>query len=575
MTVIQGWHEIREKWDGVVKRIAAIGIQDFGDLIRKQCFYVDKTDFIREWWENQDSVTLITRPRRFGKTLAMSMLDYFFSIGHAGEGELFEKLHIWQKKEYQGLQGTYPVISLSFAGVKEQNYQDSVYQICQILTELYQKHYFLMDSDRLLEEEKLYFRRMAQGVEKKDASRALYQLSRYLMQHYGKKVLIFLDEYDTPMQEAYVGGFWKELAGFTRSLFNSTFKTNPYLERAIMTGITRVSKESLFSDLNNLEIVTTTSDKYADMFGFTEKEVFSSMDEFGFTNKDEVKQWYDGFRFGEVDDIYNPWSVVNFLDKGKLAAYWSNTSSNSLAEKLIREGDDEVKKQFEQLLRGEAVSCYIDEEVAYNQLDGNANAVWSLLLASGYLKVQKAGNESEGTPHILALTNLEVRKTFEKMIRGWFGNLSAYNEFVKALLIGDIDAMNEYMNMVAQRCFSSFDTGRHPSERVPERFYHGFVLGLLVELSDRYAVESNRESGYGRYDVLITPHEKEKEAFILEFKVWNPRKEKTLEDSVSSALLQIEERQYEQTLFAHGIRKENIRKYGFAFRGAEVLIGGK
>ena len=561
-------------------RTVAIGIQDYEQLITNDYFYIDKTDFIREWWESGDSVTLLTRRRRFGKTLNMSMLEKFFSVEYAGRGDLFERLSIWQEEKYRALQGTYPVISLSFANVKEQDYQTTRKKICQLITKLYAENAFLLDSGILYETDRNYFKRIAEDMDDSDATLALYQLSDFLYRYYGKKVIILLDEYDTPMQEAYVQGFWDELVSFTRSLFNSTFKTNPYLERGIMTGITRVSKESIFSDLNNLEVVTTTSDKYATAFGFTEEEVFAALDECGYSDKKEaVKHWYDGFIFGEHRDIYNPWSILNFLAKGRIATYWANTSSNGLVSKLIREGDRRVKTTFEKLLRGETVVCPIDEQIVYNQLDGNEAAIWSLLLASGYLKVLDREDQLYITVgrrpnYELALTNYEVRCMFLAMVQDWFNPAKGdYNDFVEALLTDNVDAMNEYMNRMTLLMFSSFDTGTIPSKSQPERFYHGFVLGLMVDLAERYVVTSNQESGFGRYDVMLEPRDKNDDAMILEFKVFNPRRETSLEDTVQSALAQIEEKQYEAALIARGIPSEHIRKYGFAFEGKQVLIG--
>ncbi len=561
-------------------RTVGIGIQDFGKIIENGCFYIDKTCFIKEWWESQDEVTLITRPRRFGKTLTMSMVEQFFSLKYAGRGDLFEGLAIWPEEEYRALQGTYPVISLSFANVKERDYDTARRKICHILADLYTDYAFLLESDILGEGDKEFFRRVTMDMGDVEATLAIHNLCRYLSLYYNKKVIVLLDEYDTPMQEAYVGGYWKEFVAFTRSMFNAAFKTNPHLERAIMTGITRVSRESIFSDLNNLEVVTMTVSKYGTAFGFTEEEVFAAMDEYGLEEKERIKSWYDGFIFGEWKDIYNPWSILNYLDKKRVGMYWANTSSNSLVGKLIRESGRGVKESFESLLAGGHLFVPIDEQIVYDQLDHNENAIWSFLVAGGYLKVVSY-EEYETDPIIkepryeLALTNYEVKLMFRNMVSGWFaGNLSDYNDFVKALLCGDVDAMNEYMNRVASETFSFFDTGKRVSGKAePERFYHGFVLGLMVELEDRYVITSNRESGFGRYDVMLEPRKAGLDAFIIEFKVYNPKKDASLEDAVKAALVQIEEKKYEEALVGKGIPEERIRKYGFAFEGKTVLIG--
>ena len=567
-----------------MQRKIGIGKQDFASIRENECFYIDKTDFIREWWECRDDVTLITRPRRFGKTLNMSMLNCFFSNKYSNRSDLFEGVSIWNEKKYRDIQGTFPVLFLSFASVKADNISDAKKQIKSRIVSLYQDYEYLLENGQLTKSEQITFRHVLTDMADMDdvmACDSLNYMCRYLEHVYNKKVIILLDEYDTPMQEAYVYGYWEELISFLRNLFNATFKTNACLERAIMTGITRVSKESMFSDLNNLSIVTTTSDKYASCFGFTEDEVFDALTAFGLDDKKEdVKQWYDGFTFGSKKDIYNPWSITNYLDQKLLSPYWASTSSNSLVNNLLQSASGEMKSMMETLLDGGSINVNIDEQIVFEQLRQNENAVWSLLLAGGYLKVEDINYKgiTREPWYTLSITNLETMSMFSNMFKGWFEcSLSNYNGFVKALIAGDIEAMNYYMNKITVATFSYFDVGSESSgNSEPERFYHGFVLGMMSDFADTYEIKSNRESGFGRYDIMMIPRKKESvkyPAVIIEFKVHNSSREATLQDTVNLALAQIDEKNYDAELIEAGIESSRIRHYGFAFKGKKVLIG--
>lgn len=561
-----------------MKSVISIGNQDFISIRKNNCFYIDKTDFIREWWENQDSVTLITRPRRFGKTLNMSMTEYFFSVNYSDMGQYFKELSIWKEERFREIQGTYPVISLSFADIKATTYESARMSIIRKLVRLYSAFDFIRSSEALNEKDRTYFDSVGEDMSDDAAAVGINYMSDYLSRYYGKKVIILLDEYDTPLQEAYVHGYWEELTAFIRSLFNSTFKTNPYMERGLLTGITRVSKESIFSDLNNLEVVTTTSEKYSTSFGFTEEEVFTVLENAGIPEeKEHVRYWYDGFSFGNRKDIYNPWSITKYLDTGEYGTYWADTSGNALVSTLIRHSSAKIKSEMEDLLNGGEICTELDEQVIFEQLGRKRGAIWSLLLASGYLKTTRheMDRRTGKREYFLKITNHESMLMFEEMIESWFAEEdSAYGNFKEALLAGDLDYMNQFMNQVALQSFSSFDSGTKPSENLePERFYHGFVLGLIVDLAGKYHITSNRESGFGRYDVVMEPLQKQFDAIVMEFKVQNPAKEELLQHTVQNALLQIEEKNYDTELLARGIPKSKIRHYGFAFCGKKVLIG--
>lgn len=612
-------------------RTVGIGVQDFEEMIKKDHFYVDKTSFIKEWWERKDIVTLITRPRRFGKTLTMSMVDRFFSLRYAGKGDVFERLEIWKEEQYRELQGTYPVICMTFANIKEVNYPNTRYRINQLIKGVYKQFDFLLEGDTLTEEEKKNFRMVTESMLEVVAASAITKLSELLHRYYKKKVIILLDEFDTPLLEAYTGGYDKELSAFLRSMFISIFKANPDLERGIMTGVTGIGRDSVLSDLNLMKVVTTTSEEYDTIFGFTEEEVFAGMDAQGLSeHKEEVKEWYGGFHFGRQKEMYNPWSVLNYMDTRDVKTYWANSGVNSLIGRLLRQGSRQVKESLERLLRGERILLPLEEQFVYGQLEESEYAVWSFLLANGYLTVkdreiygarssdtEKNHNDAkpeqshhfknkkshggkkgkhpfekaavversvhkeiaayeETTPgYELAFPNREVSVMFHDMVQGWFlKKASDFNDFIKALLGNDADAMNTYMNRITADLFGTFDVKDRPAgQEEPERFYHAFVPGLMTGLADRYYIMSDRESGIGRYNIMLEPKNDASDAFVIGFIIFNKTRDMTMEDTVAAVHKQIEEKKYDELLIKKGIPAGKIKKYGFAFQGKEVLIG--
>ena len=554
-------------------REIAIGQQDYAAIIEKNSFYVDKTFFIKDWWNDPTFCTVILRPRRFGKTLTMSMMEYFFSTKHAGRADLFEGLYIWEQEEFRALQGIYPVINITLADIKEKTHEGAINEIKLIIQSIFNSFTYLADSDKLTSIDKKRFEAHIENPAVESLARSLRFLSELLYKHHGKKVLIFLDEYDTPMQEAFSSGYWNEIVEFIKNMFNATFKTNPYLEKSLITGITRVSKESIFSDFNHVSIVSTLSKQYETAIGFTEEEVFAAMDEYGLTEKEKVKFWYDGFNFGNHSAMYNPWSIINYLKYQEFKPYWANTSNNGLVSLVLRQASPELKMEMERLLDGKSIKTSIDEQLIFDTLTGGGEDVstYSLLLASGYMTgTLLVNDEDEGEIYNIRITNHETRRMFKSLIKKWFsGRHNQYNRFVTALLAGGLEEMNYYMANVSSNVFSFFDTGINAAEN----FYHAFTLGLMVELRDRYIITSNRESGFGRYDIMLEPRNKNSDdAIIIEFKVFKEMHEDTLKDTAAAALKQIEEKQYAAVLMEKGISAEKIRKYGFAFKGKDVLI---
>ena len=558
-----------------MRKTVGLGIQDFEKIAERNVFYIDKSKFITEWWNSEDDVTLITRPRRFGKTLMLSTVEKFFSVRQGNGKDLFKGLEVSENLQMMQECGKWPVLFVSFAKVKSENFTSALTKFNLIFNQLKSELMFIKES--LDEADRDFFDRVSIDMNADIASDCIGYFCKCLSAYYGSKVILLIDEYDTPMQEAYVSGYWDEITEFVRNMFNSALKTNPYLQKALLTGITRVSRESLFSDLNNIKVITASSDKYADCFGFTEKEVFKALDDYGYSSeKEKVKEWYDGFKFGNTDGIYNPWSIISFLQEGKYEPYWANTSSNSLISKLVREGDRAVKESFETLMRGESIFSQIDEQLVYGEMQDNEVAVWSLLHTTGYLKTVSIVNDDFKEEYELKLTNYEIMRIFGKMVLRWFSGEGStlYNEFVKALLKGEVRGMNKFLNKFLLKTCSYFDGSKNASEAEPERFYHGLVLGLMIDLDSRYILESNRESGYGRYDVMLKPKDVKKDiGIIMEFKVLDTFDgEQSLEDTAKSALKQIEERHYDEELLTAGVASERIFKYGFAFSGKEVLV---
>lgn len=553
-----------------------LGYQNFLDFVCGKRFYVDKTHFIPEWLASDARITLITRPRRFGKSMLLSTVRTFFDPMYADHPEYFKKLQVWKDKDCRRLFGTIPVISVSFGSCKGNHFEQAMRGVTLGLYNMYIQHEYLRESPKLSEEEKAEYRRIVASFSEQRTEYveiSIQKLCELLYKHYGKFPIILMDEYDTPLLEAYTDGYWDETINTFRQLFHTTFKENDFFYRAIITGVTRISKNSLFSDLNNLEVDTVTCDAYSDCFGFTEQEV---MDAFKCQDIDtirDVKAMYDGFTIGRHQAIYNPWSICNYMRQRELIGYWVNTSSNKLVGDIIRRHPVESKYEIERLMAGEKVHKRINEGITFQYLEGDENSLWSLLLAVGYIKAENIVRSAEGIECDVSVTNREVMAMFKTEILGMFHNgWSAYGRFAEALLAHKMELMNEYLQTITYTSISYFDVADGPKERTLENFYHGLVLGLIVSLRDRYRIVSNRESGRGRYDIAMYPLQENTDAFIMEFKVQDRKKETDLEQTAMNALQQIVDKNYEADLLAAGVPEERIYKLGFAFAGKDVLV---
>lgn len=551
-----------------------IGAQDLYGILDLNKFYVDKTEFIYEWWTKGDPVTLITRPRRFGKTLMLNTVKHFFSNLDEGPNR-FERLSVCRHESMKQYQRAYPVIFLTLADLKNSFYDGMMQKMNQIVRDIYREYECILgqsDNHFLSELYEIYCTN-PDDISEHFLIYSIRNLSEALHHHYGIKPIILLDEYDTPLQEAYLRGFYEEMAEFMRQFFGVTFKTNNHYERSLITGITKISKNSMFSDMNNLVTASLIDDNYATYFGFTENEVKDALTCLNSDEMAKVKEFYDGFTIGKHTDIYNPWSIVHFLSNKAYICYWVNTASTDLISRLVLQGDKSVKDDVATLLSGHSIRKTIDENVSFNYLNNNGDGLWMLLFYTGYLKADNV-DIVDGIPEgDLSLTNQESYTAFKQMVDGWFRtNQYSYNSFIKALLHNDVDEINLAMNEVAYDMVSFFDVGRRPSEKSPERFYHGLVLGMLVDLKDRYRITSNRESGRGRYDIMMEPLDQSLPGIIIEFKVRDEAKEHSLDETANNALSQIKNMNYKSELVSRGIDEDRISCYGFAFEGKDVLV---
>lgn len=545
-----------------------IGIENFKELIDKECYYVDKTLMIKDILDNCSKVNLYTRPRRFGKTLNMSMIQYYFENTDKDNSYLFENLNISKAGEkYQKHMGQYPVISISLKSMKQGSYEESFYQYISIISEEFDRHSYLLESELISDEDKEDFIK----IKKRTADEKIYNtsikfLSRCLNKYYNKNVIILIDEYDVPLECAYFNGFYDEMVNLIRSAFESALKTNNSLEFGILTGCLRVSRESIFTGLNNPKINSITTIDYSEYFGFTEPEVRKIVEDYNISERfDDIKDWYDGYLFGKTE-IYNPWSILNFISDSRkdnnalLKAYWSNTSSNDIIRELIFNGELETKSLIQDLMNGKSIEKPIHEEITYRNIDINTDYIWSFLLFTGYLKQIDSYLEGDTIYSKMVIPNREVRSIYRNTISQWFKEKvqnTGTSDLFNAVITGNAEMFAKEVNKWLRKCISYQDNY--------ESFYHGFLAGLLLG-SEEYTVKSNRENGNGRTDIVICEYQERTVAVIIEIKIAD--KYIDLEKKCDEALNQIESRNYESELTEVGY--QNVIKYGIAFCSEKV-----
>ena len=552
-----------------------IGVDDFKEIVENDLYFVDKSLLIKEIIDDSSKVVLIARPRRFGKTLNMSLLRYYFEKTEEDTSFLFKEFKIWQQGEaYIKEQGKYPVITLTFKNVKMSDWNINLALIKNAISSEFIRHSYILKSNAIEGKEKETFEKIYNGkAQTEDYINSLELLSKALYGYHKQKPYILLDEYDTFLNEAYIHGHWVEAIEFMKAFMNSGFKNNLYLQKGILTGIFRVAKESIFSDMNNLNVSTILSDSYSEYFGFTHEEVEEVLKYYKIEeDMGKVAQWYDGYLFGKRNQtvIYNPWSIIMYINKGHLEPYWINTSGNAIIRKLATEGDSNIQLSIKDIIEGGTIeNVKIDENVIYSQIDKSDKSIWSFMLMSGYLKPIKLDLKEDGVYCTLKVPNKEVHYFFRNMMQDWFDETikgGSVEQMLKALLLGDISTFYKIFATTVERTFSFYDVGEDKSES----FYHAFVLGMLVYIDKDYEVRSNRESGFGRYDVMVIPKDKSKKGIIIEFKKVDKFEGETFETALEAALKQIQEKKYDSELKALGVN--DIVKLGIAFKGKEVKI---
>ena len=555
------------------KKPLPIGISDFKKLVDGGYAYVDKTLLIEEVIEKGTEVALIPRPRRFGKTLNLSMLRYFFEKSNEDTSYLFKNLNIWKNQKYRAMQGQFPVVFISLKDVKHSSLEKTLSAFRKLVAKEFEHHQYLLEKDLLTEREKRLFHKVL--FEDNDPlllEESLFLLSEWLHRYHKKRVILLVDEYDTPAHAAYIGSYYEPMIEILRNWISKSFKDNIHLERGVLTGILRIAKESIFSGANNISTFTVLNEPFRDQFGLLETEVKDLLEEYGLSSKlSEIRQWYDGYRIGSCNGIYNPWSVLKCIaEMGALFPYWVNTSENALMKHLIAKGTDDLKIDLEELLKGGTIEKTIEEGLLFSNLEKSPNAVWSLLLYSGYVTIDALPLERSLCR--LRIPNIEVWDLYNTMILDWFKTTiheHKYHMLLDSLTKGDIDTFSQIFKEFMISSVSVFDVSAEESEKI----YHAYILGMLIGLRDRYEIRSNRESGLGRYDVMLIPKDVHSLGIIMEFKKVGRFEENDLESAVVSALKQIEDKQYAQELTDRGISR--ILYLGFAFKGKQVLIRSK